>query len=72
MHITIVVASASQHPEDIRAVYALNGKCFIRRLSELTQLVRFSETCYEFRNSVVTLSSQSAPKVTSAVASCEA
>jgi CheY-like chemotaxis protein len=71
MHIPIVVASGSQDPEDVRAVYALNGNCFIRRPTELTQLVRFIETCYEFWNSVVTLSSKLAPAVASAAASCE-
>lgn len=56
MHIPIVVASNSQNPDDVRAVYALNGNCFIRKPSELTQFLRFIETCYEFWGSIVTLS----------------
>jgi CheY-like chemotaxis protein len=71
MHIPIVVASGSDNPDDVRAVYALNGNCFIRRPTELAQLVRFIETCYEFWNSVVTLSSNSRPDAANAVASCE-
>ena len=71
MHIPIVVASGSQNPEDIRAVYALNGNCFIRRPTELGQLVRFIETCYEFWNSVVTLSSKSPSEVARVAASSE-
>lgn len=71
MHIPIVVVSGSQNPEDVRAVYALNGNCFIRRPIELAQLVRFIETCYEFWNSVVTLSSNSRHDAANAVASCE-
>jgi CheY-like chemotaxis protein len=71
MHIPIVVASGSQNPEDVRAVYALNGNCFIRRPTELAQLVRFIETCYEFWNSVVTLSSNSGLDAANVAASCE-
>jgi CheY-like chemotaxis protein len=71
MHIPIVVVSGSQNPEDVRAVYALNGNCFIRRPIELAQLVRFIETCYEFWNSVVTLSSSSGLDAAKVVASCE-
>jgi CheY-like chemotaxis protein len=71
MHIPIVVASGSQDPEDVRAVYALNGNCFIRRPTELMRLVRFIETCYEFWNSVVTLSSDLRPETASAVTSYE-
>jgi two-component system, chemotaxis family, response regulator Rcp1 len=56
MHIPIVVASGSEDPEDIRAVYALNGNCFIRKPSDLTQFLKFIETCYEFWGTVVTLS----------------
>jgi chemotaxis family two-component system response regulator Rcp1 len=59
MHIPIVVASGSDDPEEIRAVYALNGNCFIRKPYELTQFLRFIETCYEFWGTVVTLSPQS-------------
>ncbi len=56
MHIPIVVASGSDNPEHIRAVYALNGNCFMRKPHDLTQFLRFVEMCYEFWGSVVTLS----------------
>ena len=56
MHIPIVVASASDDPAQVRAVYALNGNCFIRKPSDLTQFLKFVETCYAFWSSVVTLS----------------
>ncbi len=56
MHIPIVVASGTEDPEHIRAVYALNGNCFMRKPSDLTQFLRFIEMCYEFWGSVVTLS----------------
>jgi chemotaxis family two-component system response regulator Rcp1 len=55
-HIPIVVASGSENPEDIRAVYALNGNCFIRKPNELPQFLRFIEMCYQFWGSIVTLS----------------
>jgi chemotaxis family two-component system response regulator Rcp1 len=56
MHIPIVVASGSDDPAVIRAVYALNGNCFIRKPNELGQFLRFIEMCYEFWGTVVTLS----------------
>jgi chemotaxis family two-component system response regulator Rcp1 len=56
MHIPIVVASGSEDPEHIRAVYALNGNCFMRKPSDLTQFLRFIELCYAFWGSIVTLS----------------
>jgi chemotaxis family two-component system response regulator Rcp1 len=56
MHIPIVVASGSEDPKDIRAVYALNGNCFMRKPSDLTQFLRFMEMCYEFWGHMVTLS----------------
>jgi CheY-like chemotaxis protein len=31
MHIPIVVAAGSDDPKFVRAVYALNGNCFIRK-----------------------------------------
>lgn len=55
MHIPIVVASGSEDPEHIRAVYALNGNCFMRKPSDLPQFLRFVEMCYEFWGSIVTL-----------------
>jgi CheY-like chemotaxis protein len=56
MHIPIVVASGSEDPEHVRAVYALNGNCFMRKPHDLTRFLRFVEMCYEFWGSVVTLS----------------
>ena len=56
MHIPIVVASGSEDPEDIRAVYALNGNCFMRKPSDLTQFLKFVEMCFQFWGHVVTLS----------------
>ena len=56
MHIPIVVASGSDDPEHVRAVYALNGNCFMRKPHDLTQFLRFIEMCYEFWGSVVTFS----------------
>jgi chemotaxis family two-component system response regulator Rcp1 len=59
MHIPIVVSSGSENPDDVRAVYALNGNCFIRKPHELTQFLRFVEMCYEFWGTIVTLSPKS-------------
>jgi chemotaxis family two-component system response regulator Rcp1 len=56
MHIPIVVAAGSDDPKFVRAVYALNGNCFIRKPGELHEFVRFIESCYEFWSRVVTLS----------------
>ena len=55
MHIPIVVAAGSDDPKFVRAVYALNGNCFIRKPGELKEFVRFIESCYEFWSRVVTL-----------------
>ena len=63
MHIPIVVASGSDDPEHVRAVYALNGNCFMRKPSDLTQFLRFIEMCYEFWGSIVTLSPPPNPTV---------
>jgi len=60
MHIPVVVASGSEDPEHVRAVYALNGNCFMRKPRDLAQFLRFVETCYEFWGNVVTLSPPSA------------
>lgn len=62
MHIPIVVASGSDDPEHVRAVYALNGNCFMRKPHDLTQFLRFIEMCYEFWGSVVTLSPPARPR----------
>lgn len=56
MHIPIVVSSGTEDPEHVRSVYELNGNCFMRKPSDLTQFLRFVETCYEFWGTVVTLS----------------
>jgi two-component system, chemotaxis family, response regulator Rcp1 len=58
MHIPIVVAAGSDDPQLVRAVYALNGNCFIRKPGELREFVQFIETCYEFWSKVVTLNPQ--------------
>lgn len=63
MHIPIVVASGDENPEHIRAVYALNGNCFMRKPQDLTQFLRFAEMCYEFWGSMVTLCPPSARDV---------
>jgi chemotaxis family two-component system response regulator Rcp1 len=55
MHIPIVVAAGSDDPQLVRAVYALNGNCFIRKPGELHEFVQFIETCYEFWSRIVTL-----------------
>jgi two-component system, chemotaxis family, response regulator Rcp1 len=54
-HIPIVVAAGSDDPKFVRAVYELNGNCFIRKPGELHQFVQFIESCYEFWGRVVTL-----------------
>jgi two-component system, chemotaxis family, response regulator Rcp1 len=56
MHIPIVVAAGAADPKFVRAVYELNGSCFIRKPSQISDFLRFIETCYEFWGSVVTLS----------------
>jgi CheY-like chemotaxis protein len=56
MHIPIVVAAGSDDPKFVRAVYDLNGNCFIRKPNEMAQFLRFIEMCYEFWSTVVTLS----------------
>jgi two-component system, chemotaxis family, response regulator Rcp1 len=60
VHIAIIVASGSLEPKLVRAVYKLNGNCFIRKPNELGELLRFITTCCEFWGSVVTLSSKAA------------
>jgi two-component system, chemotaxis family, response regulator Rcp1 len=59
VHIPIVVASGSADPKLVRAVYKLNGNCFIRKPNELGELLRFIGTCYTFWGSVVTLTEDS-------------
>jgi two-component system, chemotaxis family, response regulator Rcp1 len=55
MHIPIVVAAGSHDPDFVRAVYELNGNCFIRKPREITEFLRSIETCYRFWSNVVTL-----------------
>jgi CheY-like chemotaxis protein len=63
MHIPIVVAAGSDDPKFVRAVYELNGNCFIRKPGELHEFARFIESCYEFWSRVVTLCPQPQKKV---------
>ena len=56
MHIPIVVAAGAADPKFVRTVYELNGSCFIRKPSQMTEFLRFIETCYESWGNVVTLS----------------
>jgi len=60
-HIPIVVSSGTDNPEEIRAVYALNGNCFMRKPAELVEFLRFIESCYQFWGTVVTLSPPQLP-----------
>ena len=55
MHIPIVVAAGSDDPKFVRAVYELNGNCFIRKPGELKEFARFIESCYQFWGKIVTL-----------------
>jgi CheY-like chemotaxis protein len=55
MHIPIVVAAGSDDPKFVRAVYELNGNCFIRKPGEMREFARFIESCYQFWATVVTL-----------------
>jgi two-component system, chemotaxis family, response regulator Rcp1 len=55
VHIPIVVASGSDDPKLVRAVYKLKGNCFIRKPNELGEFLRFIKTCYQFWGTVVTL-----------------
>lgn len=63
MHIPIVVAAGSDDPAFVRAVYALNGNCFLRKPSELQEFAKFIEACYEFWTTIVTLPSHKAKAV---------
>ena len=56
MHIPIVAASGADNSYDVRAVYALNGNCFLRKPSDLTRCLRVVDMCCEFCGGVVTLS----------------
>jgi two-component system, chemotaxis family, response regulator Rcp1 len=57
MHIPIVVAAGADDPKFVRAVYKLNGNCFMRKPDELPEFAKFIEACYEFWGRVVTLPS---------------
>jgi CheY-like chemotaxis protein len=56
-HIPIVVAAGSDDPQFVKAVYALNGNCFIRKPNELATFVLFIDRCYQFWCGIVTLAS---------------
>jgi CheY-like chemotaxis protein len=56
MHIPIAVAAGDDDPKFVRAVYELNGDCFIRKPSQMDEFLRFIHTCYQFWGNVVTLS----------------
>jgi len=64
-HIPVVVASGSDDPDTVRAVYARNGNCFIRKPGEFSQFQHAIEKCFQFWSSVVTLS----PKARTSAAS---
>ena len=64
MHIPIVVAAGSDDPKFVRAVYKLNGNCFMRKPGELPEFARFIEACYEFWGSVATLPSHKGKTMT--------
>ena len=57
VNVPIVVAAGSDDPDFVRAVYKLNGNCFMRKPGELPEFAKFIEACYEFWGSVVTLPS---------------
>jgi len=59
MHIPIVVAAGSDDPKFVRTVYKLNGNCFIKKSSRLSEFLRTIEACYQFWSNVVTLSRSS-------------
>jgi CheY-like chemotaxis protein len=48
MHIPIVVAAGSDDPKFVRAVYELNGNCFIRKPSEMTEFFDSSKPVTSF------------------------
>jgi two-component system, chemotaxis family, response regulator Rcp1 len=64
MHIPIVVAAGSDDPKFVRAVYKLNGNCFMRKPCELPEFAKFIEACYDFWGSVVTLPSHRCKTIT--------
>ena len=67
MHIPIVVAAGSDDPEFVRAVYKLNGNCFMKKPGELPEFAKFIEACYEFWGSVATLPSHRGKTMTQSV-----
>ena len=66
LHIPIVVAAGADDPKFVRAVYELNGSCFIKKPSDINEFSSFIEALYQFWNSIVTLS----PKAEKAAAKC--
>ena len=55
MVIPVIVVSGSTDPKEIREAYELHATCFIRKPSDLDDLIRFISTCYAFWGTVVTL-----------------
>ncbi len=55
-HIPIIVAAGSDDPKFVRAVYELNGNCFIRKPGEISEFLQSIQACYLFWSKVVTLS----------------
>jgi CheY-like chemotaxis protein len=58
LHIPIVVAAGSDDPQFVKAVYELNGSCFIKKPNQMSEFFKYIETCYQFWGTVVTLSPQ--------------
>ena len=66
LHIPIVVAAGADDPRFVRAVYELNGACFIRKPDDISEFSGSIETLYHFWCSIVTLS----PRTREAAAKC--
>jgi CheY-like chemotaxis protein len=52
--IPVVIASGSDDPSLLSAVHELSRNCFIRKPSELGELLSFIKACYQFWGSAVT------------------
>ena len=55
-HIPIIVWSGVSNPKEVRAVYELNGNCFIQKPTDLTEFLKYIDLCYQFWGQVVTRS----------------
>lgn len=53
--IPVIILSGSHEPKQIREAYELHASCVIYKPEELSEFMRFIQTCYEFWGSVVTL-----------------